>query len=743
MATACVGVTGEQVLHSLNARMGSLIDVNDVLLKHIFIIMAQAFGLKLFIFAVISYESRSRVEPSLELPPPLQLSVPEETTATDEVEGASARAQADALLAPAACDESNDVELAIDDVSLQLDAVGDETEGKFLLKNVSAACKAREILSIMGPSGAGKTTLLKVLSCQPSPGRSDHITGRITLNGLPMTVKLFRDHCAYMPQNDAGLFVFLSCEAHIYYAVSLFQGRLDASQCAELTDAILLKMGLNSCKKTRAGSPEYPGLSGGQRRRLSLALTLANAPALLVADEPTTGLDDAAAVAIMKLLNEVAVSSKMAIVATIHQPGSTIYRHMGSLLLLSRARTAYCGQAGDVIEHVNRLGKPAPLGVSIAEHVLNLINADFASEAEVDALLDTWQKMAPPLLLASLPKPLPPAPERPPFLRVLMVLFQKMAAILSRSHSFTRNKVLNQLLLSLFYGFFAVGIHDREQEDVIQAYFATYFIFGNVIFHNTPGTLSYLERWPSFKGELTAGMYEPGLYWLISALLDMAVNVLAAVAAVVPLSLLINVPANSYFGLVCTIFSFFTFFSALLELGSLHGFEAACFICGQAGTHVVFSSGVFLDADTVIWPFRAFYYILPGRYTFNSLVQLSFGDEHDEWHGAYRVSSAPQEIRDSPAGREALNTSAIFVCPDSDVCFGDNGREVKIGLAAIHSEAATGFSWGVNFLVVMALTLAVRLIGVISLKRQMKSRDQYTGTVEAASSVTEQSKLLA
>jgi len=306
--------------------------------------------------------------------------------------------------------------------------------------------------------------------------------------------------------------------------------------------------------------------------------------------------------------------------------------------------------------------------------------------------------------------------------------------------------VLLQTVLALLYGLCAAGIHDRKQDDVNQLYFASWLLLGNMMFHSPAAVMGNIERWPPFKGELTAGMYEPGMYWLVSTLLDMIVNIVATAGGVVPLILFMNVPANSYFGLICTVWAAAVYCSAFIDFFCIYGFDAAAVGQAQWSFQCIYAAGIFFDGDTIIWPLRIFYYITPFRYAWSSILQLTYGDEHDEWHGAYRLSSAPQEIRDSPAGLDALSNGAIFVCPDSDVCFGDNGRDVKIGLAAIHSAASTiaGFSWGVNFLVIMAMVLAVRLIGVAALKQHMKSRDQLTaGTVTAASSVTEHSKLLA
>ena len=67
----------------------------------------------------------------------------------------------------------------------------------------------------MGPSGAGKTTLLNVLSAEPGEGRIEHISGDVLLNGQPLSRAIVREHCAYLEQNDVGLFPYLSCEDHV------------------------------------------------------------------------------------------------------------------------------------------------------------------------------------------------------------------------------------------------------------------------------------------------------------------------------------------------------------------------------------------------------------------------------------------------------------------------------------------------------------------------------------------------
>jgi len=441
---------------------------------------------------------------------------------------------------------------------------------------------------------------------------------------------------------------------------------------------------------------------------------------------------------VMKLLCHVAVTSHMAVVCTIHQPSATVFDRMTCLLLLSGARTAYCGLASNLIDYVRVLGRPVPAGVSVSEHMLNLINADFSSEAEVNAIIEAWQKQAPPPQMP-LTKRMPQAPVRPPFQRVLVVLLKKMAHILLLDDGFTRNKALPLLIQSLIYGLYNVNSRDRGQEDVLSMYYASWFFVTNLSFINNSAMFGYCERWPAFHREIKTGMYGPVTYWIISTSLAALVDFFIVLPNIVPLAIFIGVPASSYFGLYMLNYALILTLAAVWELSSLFGREAGTFLTMMFTVHMCFTSGCFFDRDVIIWPFRLGTYILPSRWVFGGTLSLVFGDEHNRFEGAYRLSDAPPETINSTAAEKAMLYNQTFACPGQNAaCYADNGRDVLWALSTFHDSADPTLRWGEGFLYVLAMAATIRLMGGVLIV--YKTKPASAASSGAKSRIPPQSK---
>lgn len=174
-----------------------------------------------------------------------------------------------------------------------------------ILCDVSANIVSGTDLAIMGPSGSGKSSLLNLLTLAATNGE---IYGEVTINGHKISSKRFRKFCAYVPQED-HLCPFLKCREILEYAMDFYLP-VEADTKAKRVDSLLKDLGLESCQNTFCGNQFLKGLSGGQKRRLSLAVALAKEPLILFLDEPTSGLDSAATSEIVAVLKKSNLKSK-------------------------------------------------------------------------------------------------------------------------------------------------------------------------------------------------------------------------------------------------------------------------------------------------------------------------------------------------------------------------------------------------------------------------------------------------
>jgi ABC-type multidrug transport system ATPase subunit/predicted component of type VI protein secretion system len=207
----------------------------------------------------------------------------------------------------------------------------DKTKMKVLLDNVSFKALPGDMIALMGPSGAGKTTLLLTLNGYLPPTQ-----GLVRINGedLYSIYDLLRGSIGYVPQDD-----LVHAELTVYEAVRYSaKFRLPPDFSDEEIDArvnqTLRDLGLDSIAHLEIGAPEKKVLSGGQRKRVNIALELVTDPIILYLDEPTSGLaaDDAAS--LIQLLNSLTKATGKTIIMTIHQPAKEEYEKFTHALIL-------------------------------------------------------------------------------------------------------------------------------------------------------------------------------------------------------------------------------------------------------------------------------------------------------------------------------------------------------------------------------------------------------------------------
>ncbi|CAM9234045.1 unnamed protein product [Chrysoparadoxa australica] len=276
-------------------------------------------------------------------------------------------------------------------VSRSAAAMTGSMHGDFrILKDISGIIFGGQLVALIGPSGAGKTSLLDILANRVtncSAGKS--VQGEVRLNGKLMDHDTFTSHCAYVPQEDR-LWSALTVTESMVFAAQMYRPEMAAADIDAMVETTITELGLVEAKDTKVGNVLLKGLSGGQKRRLSIGIELMARREVLFLDEPTSGLDAASASQIMALLKKLADSKQMIIVTSIHQPSTQVFQSFDHVMILSQGRTAYMGPAHEAMAYFELLGHSPTALVNPADFLLEVVNADFTNKDKIAQVLDAW-----------------------------------------------------------------------------------------------------------------------------------------------------------------------------------------------------------------------------------------------------------------------------------------------------------------------------------------------------------------
>nr|KJB15490.1 hypothetical protein B456_002G180700 [Gossypium raimondii] len=277
---------------------------------------------------------------------------------------------------------------------------------RFLLKDVSGEAKPGRLLAVMGPSGSGKTTLLNVLASQILASPRLALSGLLELNGKPSSTKAYK--FAYVRQEDL-FFSQLTVRETLSLAAELQLPEISSiEERDEYVNNLLFKLGLVSCADSIIGDAKVRGISGGEKKRLSLGCELIASPSVIFADEPTTGLDAFQAEKVMETLRLLAQDGHT-VICSIHQPRGSVYGKFDDIVLLTEGTLVYAGPARDQpLEYFSRFGYQCPDHVNPAEFLADLISIDYSSsdsvyssKKRIDALVEAFSTQSSAVLYAT------------------------------------------------------------------------------------------------------------------------------------------------------------------------------------------------------------------------------------------------------------------------------------------------------------------------------------------------------
>lgn len=233
--------------------------------------------------------------------------------------------------------------------------------GHTAVNNVSFSIEEGKLMGILGASGAGKSTLLNLISGIRKP-----TSGSVKINGIDIFSKNpeIEGVLGYVPQDDL-LIDDLTVFENLYFAACQCFGKKSKDEIENITDQTLMNLGLYEKRDLKVGSPMNNIISGGQRKRLNIALEVIREPSVLFLDEPTSGLSSRDSENLMDMLRDLTLKGKL-IITVIHQPSSEVFKMFDKIIILDQG--GYMVYSGNPVESVIYFKKlDAQINSSIGE----------------------------------------------------------------------------------------------------------------------------------------------------------------------------------------------------------------------------------------------------------------------------------------------------------------------------------------------------------------------------------------
>ncbi|KAI4892052.1 hypothetical protein NFI96_022360 [Prochilodus magdalenae] len=259
------------------------------------------------------------------------------------------------------------------------------------IKDLNLRVHSGQMLAVIGSSGCGKTSLLDIITCRDEGGTKK--SGEVLINGKPSTTSLVKKSIAHVRQDDRLLPHLTVRETLLFVAKLRLPTHFSQAQRDQRVDDVIAELRLRQCANTRVGNDYIRGVSGGERRRVSIAVQLLWNPGILILDEPTSGLDSFTAHNLVITLSRLARGNRL-VLLSVHQPRSDIFQLFDLVVLLSSGSAVYCGPAKDMVSYFTSLGYPCPRYCNPSDYYVDLISIDRRSLEREAACLELSRTLA-------------------------------------------------------------------------------------------------------------------------------------------------------------------------------------------------------------------------------------------------------------------------------------------------------------------------------------------------------------
>ena len=272
------------------------------------------------------------------------------------------------LYLPTPCDESG---LTPEGAKLVFENIQFESKSGaiYILNGIFGIVKPGKILGIIGGSGSGKTTLLDILACKTKKGI---VRGEIYINDRVVSRRELKKLCGFVEQDDILMGSLTVKETLIYTAFLRLPTSMSSEQKKYRVSQVMKDLGIDHLSDRLVGMPGSRGISGGEKRRLTIAQELVTRPPIIFLDEPTSGLDSSTALSLMRNLFHLTRRYNTTIVLTIHQPRSNIFNMLDNVVLLGFGYQLYFGPSSSAQEYFAELGYSCPEGYNMGDFMLDI-----------------------------------------------------------------------------------------------------------------------------------------------------------------------------------------------------------------------------------------------------------------------------------------------------------------------------------------------------------------------------------
>ncbi|KAF7683621.1 ABC transporter G family member 7 [Astathelohania contejeani] len=484
---------------------------------------------------------------------------------------------------------------------------------RFILKNINGVIRINKCMLIMGPSGCGKTSLLKIIS-----GRNlQSFEGSVQWN---IGEEKLEDISGYIHQDD----IFdsnMTVEENIKYS-----GDLRSGKCC--VDNVMSKLSLHQVKHRTIQENSNLKISGGEAKRVAIAMELIRDPDILFLDEPTSGLDSYNALKLVTYLKE--LSEYKTIVATIHQPSADIFFSFDDVLLIgTESRLVYQGETSNIIEVLFKEGVIIPLYCNPIDYILQSEIMKI-SKTIIYYKKNTCHGVEPirRRRISNLRK------KKITISNQILIIMKKEVIALSRNKFSLILIFFQSFILSFFIGIIFYNIPSKP---LFIQYKNTIGFLGflsmTVLFSPSFSTINNFQKnLPLVKRQVQAKYYNVISYMAVRLIIESVINTLQPIIIAMVTYLLVLYPMYSSIQFM----KFLCLTILTQHIGLSLGFlissccpnlNLALFVAPSFLLLLIITNGLMIDPYLLLEPFKTLQYISPARHTFNGYVKIHFSNQ--------------------------------------------------------------------------------------------------------------------